>query len=97
MSTAHTPGPWFFRKEVTRGQFVTDCVIRDENSTNGSYLAKVGPCNSEANAQLIAAAPDLLNALQIAEATIQRIAPDGERATQGTRDVITSALAKVTP
>ncbi len=37
---------------------------------------------------------ELLNALEIAEATLDRIAPDGSRATQGTRDIIRSALAK---
>jgi hypothetical protein len=47
-----------------------------------------------ANAYLVAAAPDLLNALELAEATLQRLAPNGDRATQGTRDVITAAIRK---
>ncbi len=34
----------------------------------------------------------LKEALSVAEATIQRLAPDGSRATQGTRDVIAAAL-----
>lgn len=38
-------------------------------------------------------APELLNALEIAEATIERLAPGGSRATQGTRDVITEAVS----
>lgn len=36
----------------------------------------------------------LLDALRIAEATLERLAPGGSRATQGTRDVIRAALAK---
>jgi len=39
-------------------------------------------------------AADLLNALKIAEATLDRLAPGGTRATQGTRDVIDAAIAK---
>jgi hypothetical protein len=49
----------------------------------------------QANIQLMLAAPDLLNALRIAEATLQRLAPDGSRATQGTRDVISNLIAKL--
>ena len=45
-------------------------------------------------AQALAAVPDLLEALELAEATIQRLAPDGSRATQGTRDVIRAAYLK---
>ena len=40
---------------------------------------------------LIAGVDETLNALEVAEATIQRLAPDGSRATQGTRDVINAA------
>jgi len=39
---------------------------------------------------------DLLEALELAEATIQRLAPDGSRATQGTLDVIRAAIKKAT-
>ncbi len=56
----HTPGPWKLCKETTRGEFGTDFRIRTHD---GSHLAVVGPCNTEANAKLIAAAPDLLDAL----------------------------------
>lgn len=49
---------------------------------------------AEPNARLIAAAPELLEALELAEATLNRLAPDGARATQGTRDVIAAAIAK---
>ena len=65
MNTNHTPGPWKVEKYITRREFVTDTKT---TSADGSYLAKVGPCNIEANAQLIAAAPELLAALETVSA-----------------------------
>jgi hypothetical protein len=66
MSTQHTPGPWHFTNELNakraRGKFLTvlpvgdDCPVADVNRHRGP--------SSEANARLIAAAPDLLTALQ---------------------------------
>lgn len=63
MSTQHTPGPWHVSKaSPTR-------VI--ESGPRGNSIAKMGlnlgACSqeeAEANARLIAAAPDLLEALQ---------------------------------
>ena len=61
MSThKHTPGPWKTTKEVTRNQFVTDTKIRSADDS----VVCVLHCNSEANARLIAAAPELLNMLE---------------------------------
>jgi len=53
----HTPGPWKVHRYVTPGEFVTDTCIR---ASDESYLAKIGPVNIEANAALIAEAPNLL-------------------------------------
>ena len=47
---------------------------------------------AKANARAIASVPALLEALELADTTIQRLAPNGSRATQGTRDVIAAAL-----
>lgn len=48
----HTPGPWHIRgKQSIRGH-------------GGEYIAKTNWQNGEANARLIAAAPDLLEALE---------------------------------
>jgi hypothetical protein len=84
-----TPGPWKACQETTRGEFVTETRIR---SADDSHIAHVTPCAVEANARAIASVPALLEALELAETTIQRLAPNGSRATQGTRDVIAAAL-----
>lgn len=58
--TTFTPGPWHVEPRTTRGEFVatTHIVSGDE-----SHIAVVQPCAIEANARLIAAAPELLAAL----------------------------------
>jgi len=73
----HTPGPWKISKETTPGQFVTEVKIR---SNDDSHVAVIGPCAVDANARLIAAAPDLLAALEECRDIIARLAqesPDG--------------------
>lgn len=71
MSAAHTPGPWV----LTEGdRFESSCVITthsrlDESLTSIAEIAtdwvgRLGP-EQQANARLIAAAPDLLEALQL--------------------------------
>jgi hypothetical protein len=99
MKTKHTPGPWKFHK----GRGIDP---RFHVQTVGGYQISETPKNgiacgiesaNEANARLIAAAPDLLNALELALATIQRLAPPKPYDhTQGTRDVINAAIAKAT-
>jgi hypothetical protein len=72
--SAHTPGPW--RKETTRTlddapiSFLRlDWAIRNGSDDNGAVIAHIPMqddliLQSEANARLIAAAPDLLAALR---------------------------------
>lgn len=66
----HTPGPW------SRGQDYQDLEVGSryrnvvgvvDGSSNGLFVAKVlvGSHETEANARLIAAAPDLLAALKL--------------------------------
>lgn len=57
----HTPGPWKVESRTTQGQFVTETHIVAED---GSHIAEVSPCEIEPNARLIAAAPELLEALR---------------------------------
>lgn len=61
MTDKHTQGPWKISKETTKGQFVTETHIR---AANDWHIALVGPCEVDANARLISAAPDLLAALE---------------------------------
>lgn len=76
MTTKHTPSPWLVRwgtqQRAGQQQAVNRCVIgTPKNEYGGSFtVAEIqGPFLSalgvvEANARLIAAAPDLLNMLQ---------------------------------
>lgn len=91
----HTPGPWKLCGETTPGEFVTDRRIRTHD---GSHIAHVGPCNIEANAKLIAAAPDLLAAARCALADLQGLLHDldeGHPAFQTEAELV-AAIAKAT-
>lgn len=57
----HTPGTWKVQERKIEGEFVTTTHIV---SQDGSHIVIVGPCNIEANASLIAAGPEMLEALQ---------------------------------
>ncbi len=60
MKTTHTPGPWEISSDENGSLDV--CA---ENA--GDMLANLGDCvNADANARLVAAAPDLLEALRTA-------------------------------
>lgn len=60
----HTPGPWFVDHE-------SPFLVRAGDDIDGRHIAHIGPANytprfdvDEPNAKLIAAAPDLLEALE---------------------------------
>jgi hypothetical protein len=63
MTNKHTPGPWRYWHE--------DGYCGELNAPNGSLIAAFESEPHEANARLIAAAPDLLEALQNAHALLQ--------------------------
>ena len=69
MST-HTPGPWKVETRTRSGEFVRTTHI---TGPDGAHLANVGPCNIEANARLIASAPDLLAALKRALSLVEEL------------------------
>ncbi len=66
--TTHTPGPWYIicsKIGMTIEGRGTDCRIAEMCSTEGTgFAARVSRGESNANARLIAAAPDLLWACQ---------------------------------
>ncbi len=76
MSTKHTPGPWFVgevNRKKQRADINTDTRDSRLGYTSWTGLARVYGCDEnkrigteimEANARLIAAAPDLLKALR---------------------------------
>lgn len=62
----HTPGPWFVDHK-------SPFLVRAGDDIDGRHIAHIGPANytprfdvDELNAKLIAAAPDLLEAAQLA-------------------------------
>lgn len=61
----YTPGPWTIDKNVTETDYLLCCDISDRNR---GYVARLAVTNEDAlsNAQLIASAPDLLDAAQTA-------------------------------
>jgi len=56
----HTPGPWFLDSGVS-----SNVVLIDSNTTNGA-VGEIVDCRNRSDAILIAAAPDLLEALKVA-------------------------------
>jgi hypothetical protein len=53
----HTPGPWILDLGVS-----SNVVLIDSNATNGA-VGEIVDCRNRADARLIAAAPELLEAL----------------------------------
>jgi hypothetical protein len=71
MNTQHTPGPWEARTDAhgrgliyAEGNWLASTWRANGNGNNAPHLP------SKANARLIAAAPDLLEALQLCEGNI---------------------------
>jgi len=61
---AHTPGPWY-AKRIGRSTFWTVTLDpEDDHGDIANLLRKLGSVDNEADARLIAAAPDLLEALR---------------------------------
>ena len=81
----HTPGPWIV---VSRGMFSPKVV--DANGL-GICHTTYAPTGAEDNARLIAAAPDLLKALQYMLNVCPAIDAQGEEAHYQARAVIAKA------
>lgn len=83
---AHTPGPWSYGNGIVVGDGKIVCDYGCTMERNH---------DSEANARLISAAPELLNALEMAIATVQRYAQLGGFTTHGaTIQLAEAAIAK---
>jgi hypothetical protein len=92
MTTKHTPGPWRYVQNQIRaksGQKIGGVEISEM-----VCMMPHGPKypGHDANAHLIAAAPDMLEALLLAEATIERLDKMGSAV--GTLDVVAAAIKK---
>lgn len=98
---AHTPGPWI----ITRSKMATDGAFDYAISADGALVlaeafgrdAKGGWPPAEANASLIAAAPDMLAALREAEGELYQVPPadaEQERVLAVVRAAISRAEGK---
>ena len=101
----HTPGPWFVEADgagvyvMTETMMVASPSPMDRHPTDSDEYID-GP-ETEANARLIAAAPDLLDALQAIEPFIPTTsAADGGAAAYSANvraaDMVRAAIAKAT-
>ena len=65
----HTPGPWRVKKSYTIEGYREFCIMRRSETLATSHnLGEDRDIEFEANAHLIAAAPDLLEALEVVAA-----------------------------
>ena len=99
MSPAHTPGPWVVTEDMGSN------IIRgteEERAVEGlagitykwrDYVASTWGGPHEANARLIAAAPEMLQALLVADRTF---AENGLLACHAARQEIRAAIAEAT-
>jgi hypothetical protein len=98
MSTKHTPGPWMYEPKG-RGHVWSDC--RDDGS--GAVIAVMPETNhgtKEADARLIAAAPELLSALYALLDDVSDLTDEAREAFSGINDrsvtLARAAIAKAT-
>ena len=92
MPNHYTPGPWHSDAGFITGRFQSDGQVHDICDPRCAPVELSD--EMDANARLIAAAPDLLNALEMAVVTIKRLAKTDS--VNGTLDVANAAIAKAT-
>lgn len=94
MSTKHTPGPWHAVKYARSNAYCITLTPGNANGDIANVLFGLGASVSDevgANARLIAAAPDLLEALMAADLAM---AQNGLLACHATRQQIAAVIAK---
>ena len=69
----HTPGPWHYHLEPTLNRFAVRAGFGGDRSICVTYGAGMKSYEAEANARLIAAAPDMLNLLRKCCDVIERL------------------------
>ncbi len=82
----HTPGPWYFMTDSTAEYFAV--YAKPQGGTKVICPVKMA---DEANARLIAAAPDLLAACK---AALDWVGLDGDHISEPTRSTLLAAIAK---
>ena len=92
MKTQHTPGPWFVPTPTYRTLYVEARVGNGMLQEVAACGPTADPAQQAANAQLIAAAPELLEALSDCAAHMHWTQPQGEAALKKAK----AAIAKAT-
>ena len=97
----HTPGPWHY-SEVIRGrdqyyrQIRADFKIAEVHACHSGVAGtKKGRAEDEANARLIAAAPELLEQCKLFEKVLTHLINSGDSGADLERDKVREVLAKV--
>ncbi|TFZ45654.1 hypothetical protein E5C33_09265 [Stenotrophomonas maltophilia] len=91
MSSKHTPGPWTY----SHGEHPNFFYIDSPSGDVVYVTASLQPDHVEANARLIAAAPELLQALQLVECVYRKnCVNEGEPSS--VLDSMQAAIAKAT-
>lgn len=87
----HTPGPWKVEKTST-GNNITSYLLPYVAAVSDGLRARNG--EGDANARLIAAAPELLDALRIMVGTSQNLNLDLNAKIEGALKIAIAAIAK---
>jgi len=94
MSAQHTPGPWAIIVDVPGAAVGYRAIVKNNDGQPGDIICNPSPMG-EANARLIAAAPDLLAALQM----VDRIWSNDQTANidpESPLAIVRAAIAKAT-
>lgn len=102
--TPHTPGPWRVHEDIPSDSYCPLIEAEDSEGLGSVDIANVsrpttgGPDNTEANAKLIAAAPELLEALKLCAILINKRVTAGNVSIDFLKiqDLAFSAIAKAT-
>lgn len=95
MPIAHTPGPWAFYLPQHTNAFVTDGACNP--IANLVVTSPADDSNAASNARLIAAAPDLLEALYVAKrALAEAMQPHLVPGLRNEYDIVAAAINKAT-
>lgn len=96
MTAAHTPGPWRHRKH--NGEHIIDSTTQYGLPVYVATLITVAPeqGDNEANARLIAAAPELLETLRHVEGALLDITCERTSILKGVRAAIIKATGQAT-
>ena len=79
---SHTPGPWSYMRNPGNTRWIIDSKPAHAIACTAGYEP-----DNEANARLIAAAPSLLEALELIDASWTDIFPDGPQGNYGAVEV----------